>query len=440
MDTLLFLKIAFLCVFIYSLAPTLLIRLAGVGALARGPKGSRKVALTFDDGPDPSYTPQILEILKQYQVRASFFVVGEKVQRYPNLVKQICQAGHTIGNHGFRHQAIWLLGPRATRKEIGATNKAIKELTGQKTVFCRPAWGLFNLFSVWYCLLKKQKIILWTYMSWDWTKKATAASICRKVLGRLKDGAIIILHDSDTAPGAAKGSPAQVVAALPRILEGINKKGLQVSSLEEMIIAKKKPLRQRLLRRIWRPTDKLIRLLSGISDVPGSKIWRAALRRYWGKEWAMPDGSVLKPGDPYLELHINNERLMALMDENTSVQRTAVITLREVLRELPILAEYLQREEKLAQVNLVIAITLLHRGTGRIGFTVADLKPGLFKTFTNLYERWLLGIFHPGGFEKQQSYREKLTPKYVIMTREKLMARLPQDTAPPAKGVEKPAG
>lgn len=76
-------------------------------------------------------------------------------------------------------------------------------------------------------------------MSWDWTKKATAASICRKVLGRLKNGAIIILHDSDTAPGAAKGSPAHVVAALPRILEGINKKGLQVSSLEEMIIAKK---------------------------------------------------------------------------------------------------------------------------------------------------------------------------------------------------------
>ncbi len=425
MDTALFLKIVFLCVFIYSLAPTLLIRLGRVGAVARAASGCGRVALTFDDGPDPNYTPQILDILKRYQVKACFFVVGAKVRQYPDLTRQILQAGHAVGNHGFRHKAVWLLSPRATRREINETNMAIEELTGRKTVFCRPAWGLFNLFSVWYCWLKGLKVILWTYMSWDWTKKATAESICRKVLGRLKDGAIIILHDSDSAPGAAKGSPAQVVAALPRILDGIEEKGLRVSSLEEIINSKKKPVLRKLFQQLWRPVDKLVRRLSGITDMPGSKIWRIALRRYRGREWTMHDGSVLKPGEPYLELHVNNDRFIALIDENTSVERASIIAMREVLNGLPPLAEYLNSEKKLENVNIVIGITLLHRGLGRIGFTVADMKPGLFKTFTGCYERWLLGVFHPGGFKKQKKYREKLTPKYVIMTRLDLMKILP---------------
>lgn len=425
MDTAIFLKIVLLCVFIYSLAPTILIRLGRVGAVARAARGYGRVALTFDDGPDPNYTPQILDILKRYRVKACFFVVGAKVRQYPDLTRQILQAGHAIGNHGFRHKAICLLSPRATKGEINETNIAIEELTGQKTVFCRPAWGLFNLFSVWYCRLKGQKIILWTYMSWDWTKKATPESICRKVLGRLKDGDIIILHDSDSAPGAAKGSPAQVVAALPRILDGIEEKGLRVSSLEEIIISKKKPVLRKLFQQLWCPVDKLVRRLSGITDMPGSKIWRIALRRYRGREWTMHDGSVLKPGEPYLELHVNNDRLTALIDENTSVERASIIAMREVLNGLPPLAEYLNSEKKLENVNIVMGITLLHRGLGRIGFTVADMKPSLFKTFTGWYERWLLGVFHPGGFKKQKKYREKLTPKYVIMTRRDLMKRLP---------------
>ncbi|MDD2554648.1 MAG: polysaccharide deacetylase family protein [Desulfotomaculaceae bacterium] len=420
MDTALFLKIVFLCVFIYSLAPTLLIRLGRVGAVARAARGYGRVALTFDDGPDPNYTPQILDILKQYQVKACFFVVGSKVRLYPDLTRQILQAGHTIGNHGFRHKAVWLLSPGATRGEINETNMAIEEITGQKTVFFRPAWGLFNAFLVWYCRLKGQKVILWTYMSWDWTKKATPESICRKVLGRLKDGAIIILHDSDSALGAAKGSPAQVVAALPRILDGIEEKGLRVSSLEDIIISKKKPFLRKLFQQLWLPVDKLARRLSGITDLPDSKIWRIALRRHRGREWAMHDSSVLKPGELYLELHVNNDRLMELIDENTSVERASIIAMREVLNGLPPLVEYLNSEKKLENVDIVMGITLLHRGLGRIGFTVADMKPGLFKAFTGWYERWLLGVFHPGGFKKLKTYREKLTPKYVIMTRQEL--------------------
>jgi peptidoglycan/xylan/chitin deacetylase (PgdA/CDA1 family) len=431
MDFSLFLKILFTVVFLYSLAPTLVVRLGGVGALARAAKGYSRVALTFDDGPDPNYTPQILEILHRYQVKACFFVVGAKVLANPNLTRQILKEGHTIGNHGFRHKAIWLLGPSATRSDISDTNLAIKKLTGQMTVFYRPAWGLFNLSSIRYCWLKGMKIILWTYWSWDWLEKATPESICRNVLHKIKDGTIIILHDSDSAPGAARGGPARVVEALPCILEGLEQKGLQVTSLDEFISNKKKLTFKKMLQHLWGLADTLVRMLSGIKEIPGCTTWRFALRKHRGSDLIIKEGIVLKPGETYLDLHANNDRFMALIDETTSVERSAVIAMREVLHNLPRLAEFLQNDKRVEKVNIIVGITLLHRGLGRIGFTVVDMKPGIFTTLTGWYERWLLGIYHQGGFKKQKSYREKLSPKYVIITRQELMRHLlPAGTAP----------
>jgi peptidoglycan/xylan/chitin deacetylase (PgdA/CDA1 family) len=425
MDFSLFLKILFSVVFLYSLAPTLLVRLGGIGALTRAARGYSRVALTFDDGPDPNYTPQILEILHRYQVKACFFVVGSKVLEHPELTRQILAEGHTIGNHGFRHKAIWLLSPRATRREINDTNLAIEKLTGQMTVFYRPAWGLFNLFSIWYCWLKGLKVILWTYWSWDWINRATAESICRNVLHRIKDGTIIILHDSDSAPGATKGGPARMVEALPRILDGLEQKGLQVTPLEEIMTHKKKLTFKKMLQQLWGLADYLVRALSGIKEIPGCTTWRFALHTHHGSDWTLYNGNMLKSGEPYLDLHANNDRFLALIDENTSVERSAIIAMREMLHNLPRLAEFLQSDKRVEKVNIIMGITLLHRGLGRIGFTIVDMKPGISKTLIGWYERWLLGIYHPGGFKKQKSYREKLSPKYVIITRQELMRYLP---------------
>jgi peptidoglycan/xylan/chitin deacetylase (PgdA/CDA1 family) len=425
-------KILFSVVFLYSLAPTFIVRLGGVGSLARVARGFSRVALTFDDGPDPKYTPQILEILHRYQVKACFFVVGSKVLAYPDLTRQILNEGHTIGNHGFRHKAIWLLSPGATRKDISDTNLAIEKLTGQMTVFYRPAWGLFNLFSIWYCWLKGLKVILWTYWSWDWIKKATPESICRNVLHRIKDGTIIILHDSDSAPGAAKGSTARMVEALPRILEGLEQKGLQVASLDEVVIHKKKLTFKKMLQQLWGLADHLVRVMSGIKEIPGCTTWRFALHTHHGSDWILYNGNVLKSGEPYLDLHANNDRFLALIDENTSVERSAIIAMREMLHNLPRLADFLQNDKRVEKVNIIMGITLLHRGLGRIGFTIVDMKPGIFKTLTGWYERWLLGIYHPGGFKKQKTYREKLSPKYVIITRQELMRHLPPTGTAPA--------
>jgi len=438
-----FLQILLLIFLAYAVAPTVLIRLARLGAVYRARAGNLKIALTFDDGPDPRYTPQILDILRHYHVKACFFVVGAKAMAHPELVKQIARAGHEIGNHGFSHRAAWLLSPAATTREIMEANRALEELTGRKIRFCRPAWGLFNLFSILYCWLKGMQVVLWTYMSWDWISKATPESITRKVLGRIKDGAILIFHDSDSTPGAAAGSPSRVVAALPLILEGLKNMGMQVVPLEELLATKKvrRKILKRLLRLLWNLLDPAILRLAGVRDLGDDKtsIWRVALRHYRGRDWLMPDGSVLRRGDFYMELHINNNRLISLMDENTSLERMALIAMREVRGGLPALADLLNSDEQFGKVKVIIGITLLHRGARRIGFTVYDMKPVLFTWLTGWYERWLLVLFHPGGLKNLRSYRHDLSPKYVVMTRQELIRRYPPvspGTAPACRAVE----
>ncbi|HBC93430.1 MAG TPA: polysaccharide deacetylase family protein [Pelotomaculum sp.] len=422
-----FIQILLLLFLSYTVAPTVLIRFVRIGAIFRAPRGGGRVTLTFDDGPDPFYTPQILRILRDHQVKACFFVVGSKARAHPELVRQIVDAGHEIGNHGFQHKPVWLLGPVSTARDIIDTNRTIEEFTGQKVRYCRPAWGLFNLFSIVYYRLKGLKVVLWTFMSWDWTKGTTSESITSKVLNRVRDGAILILHDSDKTAGATRGSPAHVIEALPAILRGLRQKGLRLVPLEEFTMTKHRPTFKSCFRRVWGVYDWTIRKLSGIRDLQEgtSSCFRIALRRYRGKDWPMPDGSVLQAGETYMEIHINNERLLDTIGDNVRVERAALIALREVRSELPIIARLLESDNRYRHIKVLLAITLLHRGTERLGFTAYDMPKGLLRTLIGWYERWMLGLYHPGGFKKLGDYRDKLVPKYIVMTRQDLLQRYP---------------
>lgn len=417
----------------YTIVPTLLIRLGNIGAISRASRGGNRVSITFDDGPDPLYTPQILEILGRYQVKACFFVVGAKARSHPDLIKQIVATGHEVGNHGFKHKAVCLQGPYSTTREIRKANRTIKEITGKKARFYRPAWGLFNLSSICYYWFKGLKVVLWTYMSWDWSKRTTPDSIARKALNRARDGAILIFHDSGSTPGAAEGAPAQVVAALPVILDGLKKRGLQVVPLEEMIKprCRRKLTLKRCFQQLWGIVEWTFRKLGRVRELEEGKnsFYRIALRRYRGKDWPMPDGTLLKAGETYLELHVNNDRLLELIGEKMSVERMALTALREAQRELPLLAGMLKSNKYFKDVKILFGITLLHRGTERLGFSSLEMKPGLFRTLTGWYERWLLALFHPHGFKVFKSYRKKLTPKYLVMTRRELMRRYPPEGA-----------
>lgn len=410
----------FLCV--YAIGPTLLVRVIRLGAISRAPRGKRRVALTFDDGPDPRYTPQILDILGRHQAKACFFVIGRKAREYPELIKQIVQAGHEIGNHGFHHRVPWLLGPRATLREIKEASRAIEEIAGQATHFCRPAWGLCNFFSLCYYWLKGQRVILWTYMSWDWIKKATPEGITRKVLGKIKDGAILVLHDSDSTLGAAPGAPARVINALPEILEGLKRLGLQVVPLTE--ITRHRP-RRFIIQRCWQLIDTVIRRFSGIND-PGKgtpSIYRLALRRYHGRDLHLPGGTVLHKGDYYAELHLNNDYILELTDQSNSTAGRGFNLLRSVQEAMPVIARYLAEEPRYQKAKAILGTTLMHRGADRLGFAVYDPKPGIFSWLARWYEIWLLILFHPDGPKRYKKYKHKLTLKQVAMSRAELVRR-----------------
>jgi peptidoglycan/xylan/chitin deacetylase (PgdA/CDA1 family) len=162
-------------------------------ALVRGPSADRCVALTFDDGPASSSTPQILDILRERQVRATFFVCGANAQRYPDLLLRMHLEGHTIGNHTYSHPYLYFLSPKQMAEEIDRTQKVIQEATGQPAVHFRPPYGArwFGIHGV----LRQRGIqmVQWSNNPRDW--EDSAEQIVERTLRSLKPGDIILLHD-----------------------------------------------------------------------------------------------------------------------------------------------------------------------------------------------------------------------------------------------------
>lgn len=188
-------------------------------ALVRGPKEGRGVALTFDDGPTSPFTEQILGILRERSIIATFFVCGRNAERFPEVIRQIHAEGHTIGNHTYSHPYLYFQGRRKIAEEIDRTQDLIEKLTGHRPALFRPPYGArwFGLYPV----LRERglQVVQWSDTGYDWQNKADA--IVTATLRRLRPGSVILLHDGVRVPGP--GTPAdrfQTVLALPAILDG----------------------------------------------------------------------------------------------------------------------------------------------------------------------------------------------------------------------------
>lgn len=146
-----------------------------------------KIALTFDDGPHPILTPQILDILKKHQVKATFFAVGENVKNYPDVVERIVREGHEIGNHTYTHDKIDV-------SEIETCERVIFELTDRKTKLFRPPEGFINKTVKGVSADLGYDIILWNIDTRDWAHTAPH-KICETVIDNINAGSIILMHD-----------------------------------------------------------------------------------------------------------------------------------------------------------------------------------------------------------------------------------------------------
>ncbi len=153
-----------------------------------------EIALSFDDGPHPRYTPQILDILAEYGVRATFFMVGENVGYYPKAAEAVAAAGHEIGNHTFTHRRFNLMSEHEMLREIAACEDAISSVSEQKPQFIRPPEGQLNETMRRVIGTLDYRIVLWDVDTRDWAHTPPDA-ICQHILDTVQAGDIILMHD-----------------------------------------------------------------------------------------------------------------------------------------------------------------------------------------------------------------------------------------------------
>jgi peptidoglycan/xylan/chitin deacetylase (PgdA/CDA1 family) len=183
---------------------------------------SKKVALTFDDGPHPVYTKELLDGLKERGVKATFFVVGEQVESCPKMIRRMYRQGHLIGNHTYHHVQLNVLSEEQACSEVVDTNAAICEITGEEPVYMRPPYG------EWKKTLEESVNmipILWDVDSLDWTTD-NVDEIVQRVLNEVEDGDIILMHDYY----------ASSVRAALTIVDALQTQGYEFVTVDELTV------------------------------------------------------------------------------------------------------------------------------------------------------------------------------------------------------------
>ncbi len=196
----------------------------------RGRADTGAVALTFDDGPSAD-TERLLDVLARYDVRATFFMVGRQVERFPDTARRVAASGHEIGNHSYTHPIYLYRSGRETRRQLERTQKVIVAVTGVRARLARPPCGVRSpaYFSAARSL--GLQTVQWSVAGFDWTERSPA-QIARLSLRRACAGSIILLHDGDSEN---KKDRSATVAALPLIIEGLKAKGLRIVPLAELL-------------------------------------------------------------------------------------------------------------------------------------------------------------------------------------------------------------
>jgi polysaccharide deacetylase family sporulation protein PdaB len=192
------------------------------------------IALTFDDGPNPIYTPQILDLLKEYDAKATFFVLGKRVQMYPVIAIREVNEGHEIANHTFDHHYLKNVPPKKLIEEIRQTQEVIFDITEQIPHVFRPPGGFYNEALLDLTREDKLTVVMWSWYqdTKDW-KRPGVDKIVSTVLSHVHNGDIILFHD-------LQGDCSQTVGALRRILPELKKQGYQFVTVTDLIAHTKK--------------------------------------------------------------------------------------------------------------------------------------------------------------------------------------------------------
>ena len=219
----------FVCIIMgYTIGPNFYVRNISKNIKHTLNSNEKSIALTFDDGPDERYTNEVLDVLKKYNVKATFFVVAIKVENNKGIIHRMKEDGHTIALHSLNHKSAWLMGPIETLREIQEA-KRILEVEGIEVKYFRPPWGTFNLFTLLGATKNKLKTVFWSVEAYDWKKNNSSEKISEILLDRIKAQSIIVLHDS----GGAELAPLNTIGALKRVIPILLEKGFEFVSVDK---------------------------------------------------------------------------------------------------------------------------------------------------------------------------------------------------------------
>ncbi|MFD0674133.1 polysaccharide deacetylase family protein [Cohnella sp. GCM10027633] len=411
---------------IYAFLPALISRTFGFRVFRRG-KTEREVALTFDDGPDPEYTPRLLDLLKRHGATATFFVVGENADRHPDIIKRIHEEGHVLGIHNYVHKSNWIMRPSTVKKQIQRTSETIARVTGVVPTYYRPPWGIVNVFD--YAKLGHLQIVLWSAMFGDWREKVGADKLYRRMRSKLKPGEVLLLHDCGTTFGADRDAPANTISALSRILEDGAKLGLSFVGIDRMIESteqrkrqgKKIGLLKKAIVAVWMQYEKLFHVLFRLRPVGNGESFNYRVRKYSGPPVALKDAETIRSGDYIMEIHFENRMLFETGMNAKSPVQIGIKLIREMEKALPDLGKALAGAPNGDKVKALYGVSMIHRGSESLGYQTFDLPRGLFAWTTNIYLRILIRVIHPSGNEKVRDRGQSLNPRMLVMPRDILL-------------------
>jgi peptidoglycan/xylan/chitin deacetylase (PgdA/CDA1 family) len=187
------------------------------------------IALTFDDGPDSATTPAFLDLLAEYDVNATFFVLGKHLDRHSELVREMDARGHELAVHGWDHRCLAWKRPGAIKRELAHTCSTLSGMTGRRPTWYRPPYGVLTGEGLLAARAGNLGTVLWSSWGRDWERRATAAAVAQRVAGRARPGGTVLLHDTDRQ--AAAGSWRSTLAATRTLLETWALDGVPVGTL-----------------------------------------------------------------------------------------------------------------------------------------------------------------------------------------------------------------
>jgi peptidoglycan-N-acetylglucosamine deacetylase len=193
------------------------------------PSSKKQIALTFDDGPDGKYTPEILDVLKEYNVKATFFLLGQNMEHNPEMTKRIVDEGHAVGNHSYSHPDFRYLDVEdAHQKQVLKTQQVFEDILGFRPAFFRPPYGAVTDEQIRVLGEESMIIIDWSIETFDWSDTQNSPE---KILNRIKQyhhgGAVVVMH-------SAGGDRSNTITVLPQIIEFLQNEGYELVTIEEM--------------------------------------------------------------------------------------------------------------------------------------------------------------------------------------------------------------